>query len=244
MWAPLRDQSPEWIVPGLSEIENDSLGLLVPNQRFIEAYMVGLNHEMVRELHMERVPVRSAARRCSVSSGRPAATSRVRRSQSIRRRSRRASATSSRSTGRTASLGTTRAAGAATDSLVLLVRAELFTASRTWSSTPSASIPRDADHREVPCLLRTARSGRRLLRLRAVRLGRPRLDPRWFFVRAGAARGAAVPRPVDVQAAPGTYLTPDQLGAGVRPPRTSRSRRFAIRSRRRRPGRHHGSPAP
>ena len=56
MWVPLRDLSEEWIVPGLSGIATDTLGLLVPNQRFIEAYMVGLNHEMARELLWNEYP--------------------------------------------------------------------------------------------------------------------------------------------------------------------------------------------
>jgi len=56
MWAPLRDRSQEWIVPGLAQVANDTLGLLVPNQRFIEAYMVGLNHEMARELLWNEYP--------------------------------------------------------------------------------------------------------------------------------------------------------------------------------------------
>jgi hypothetical protein len=56
MWAPLRDRSQEWIVPGLSQVAPDTLGLLVPNQRFIEAYMVGINHEMARELLWNEYP--------------------------------------------------------------------------------------------------------------------------------------------------------------------------------------------
>jgi hypothetical protein len=56
MWTPLRDRSQEWIVPGLSQVATDTLGLLVPNQRFIEAYMVGLNHEMARELLWNEYP--------------------------------------------------------------------------------------------------------------------------------------------------------------------------------------------
>jgi hypothetical protein len=56
MWAPLRDRSQEWIVPGLAQVATDTLGLLVPNERFIQAYMVGLNHEMARELLWNEYP--------------------------------------------------------------------------------------------------------------------------------------------------------------------------------------------
>jgi hypothetical protein len=50
MWAALRDESLDWILPGLDKVPANSVGLLVSNQRFIEAYMVGLNHEMARTL--------------------------------------------------------------------------------------------------------------------------------------------------------------------------------------------------
>jgi len=50
MWQPLRDESIDWIVPGLENVATNSVGLVVSNQRFIEAYMVGLNQEMGRTL--------------------------------------------------------------------------------------------------------------------------------------------------------------------------------------------------
>jgi hypothetical protein len=56
MWEPLRDLSPEWILPGLDRVEPNTAAVAVPNQRFIEAYMVGLNHEMARELLWNEYP--------------------------------------------------------------------------------------------------------------------------------------------------------------------------------------------
>ncbi|HXU03136.1 MAG TPA: hypothetical protein VN903_19355 [Polyangia bacterium] len=50
MWEPLRDVSPEWILPGVGEVPRNTVSLLSTNQRFIESYLVGLNHEMTREL--------------------------------------------------------------------------------------------------------------------------------------------------------------------------------------------------
>ena len=50
MWQPLRDESVDWIIPGLEDVATNSVGLLVSNQRFIEAYMVGVNQEMGRTL--------------------------------------------------------------------------------------------------------------------------------------------------------------------------------------------------
>lgn len=52
--APMADYllelSREWLVPGLAGMPSDSIVLLQPNPKFIESYMVGLNHEMAREL--------------------------------------------------------------------------------------------------------------------------------------------------------------------------------------------------
>jgi hypothetical protein len=56
VWAGLRDISPEWILPGLDRIGPNTVGLCVPNQPFIEAYMVGLNTEMSRELLWNEYP--------------------------------------------------------------------------------------------------------------------------------------------------------------------------------------------
>jgi hypothetical protein len=50
MYAPLRDLSPDYVLPGVDKVPPDSLGLLLANQRFIECYMVGLNFEMARQL--------------------------------------------------------------------------------------------------------------------------------------------------------------------------------------------------
>ena len=50
MYAPLRDLSPDYVLPGVELVPPNSLGLLLDQSRFIEAYMVGLNHEMARQL--------------------------------------------------------------------------------------------------------------------------------------------------------------------------------------------------
>jgi hypothetical protein len=57
MYLPLKDLSPEWILPGVGRVERNTVGALVTNQRFVEAYMVGLNHEMTRELLWREYPV-------------------------------------------------------------------------------------------------------------------------------------------------------------------------------------------
>jgi len=50
MYSPLRDLSQEWILPGLDTVPNHTVTTVQTNRRFLEAYMVGLNHEMAREL--------------------------------------------------------------------------------------------------------------------------------------------------------------------------------------------------
>jgi hypothetical protein len=57
MYEPLYRYDREWLVPGLGLIAKpDMATLLVTNNRFIEAYLVGLNHEMGRELLWREFP--------------------------------------------------------------------------------------------------------------------------------------------------------------------------------------------
>lgn len=56
MYLPLRDISAEFLCPNLDLIPNNTVSLLETNQSFIEAYMVGLNHEMACELLWREFP--------------------------------------------------------------------------------------------------------------------------------------------------------------------------------------------
>ncbi len=56
MYRPLRDISSDLLVPNLHLISNNTISLMGTNQRFIESYMVGLNHEMGRELLWREFP--------------------------------------------------------------------------------------------------------------------------------------------------------------------------------------------
>jgi hypothetical protein len=56
MYRPLLDISAELFLPNLNLIEPNSVTLLETNQPFIEAYMVGLNHEFARELLWREYP--------------------------------------------------------------------------------------------------------------------------------------------------------------------------------------------
>jgi hypothetical protein len=56
MYKKLKDISDEAFLPNLKLIENNTISLLKTNPRVIESYMVGLNHEMGRELLWREYP--------------------------------------------------------------------------------------------------------------------------------------------------------------------------------------------
>lgn len=56
MYKPLADTSTELFLPNINLIPQNSITLLENNQKFIEAYLVGVNHEMSRELLWREYP--------------------------------------------------------------------------------------------------------------------------------------------------------------------------------------------
>lgn len=56
MYKPLLDISTEHFLPNINFIGQNTLSLLETNQKFIESYMVGLNHEFARELLWREYP--------------------------------------------------------------------------------------------------------------------------------------------------------------------------------------------
>ncbi|WAZ19010.1 hypothetical protein STRCI_000027 [Streptomyces cinnabarinus] len=52
----LLETAPEWFLPGMQGFPADRTVLLTPNDRFVEAFLVGLNHEMNCELHWREYP--------------------------------------------------------------------------------------------------------------------------------------------------------------------------------------------
>jgi len=56
MYAHLRDISKELLIPNLELVPPNTIGILETNPKFIESYMVGLNHEMARELLWREYP--------------------------------------------------------------------------------------------------------------------------------------------------------------------------------------------
>src|ERR1044071_9866830 len=56
MYESLKKISEELFLPNIELIEHNSITLLETNQKFIESYMMGLNHEFARELLWREYP--------------------------------------------------------------------------------------------------------------------------------------------------------------------------------------------
>jgi hypothetical protein len=56
MSEPLAALGQDWLLPGLDQVPPNTVALLETNQKFVEAYMVGLNHEISRELLWNEYP--------------------------------------------------------------------------------------------------------------------------------------------------------------------------------------------
>jgi hypothetical protein len=50
MIGPLQQQGQEWLLPGIGNVPPNTVTIVEPEPAFIEAYLVGLNHEMGREM--------------------------------------------------------------------------------------------------------------------------------------------------------------------------------------------------
>jgi hypothetical protein len=56
MYEPLAELGHDWLLPGTGTIPADTVTLVRSNQRFVEAYLLGLSHEMARELLFHEYP--------------------------------------------------------------------------------------------------------------------------------------------------------------------------------------------
>ena len=61
MYRPLAQLGNDWLLPGFDKIPPNTATLLKTNQKMIEAYMTGLNHEMARELLWREYPTTQRA---------------------------------------------------------------------------------------------------------------------------------------------------------------------------------------
>lgn len=58
MYERLRALSVEYLVPGIGMVPENTLGLMEVNPAFVEAFLVGLNHELSREFRWREYPTR------------------------------------------------------------------------------------------------------------------------------------------------------------------------------------------
>jgi hypothetical protein len=56
MYEPLAELGHDWLLPGAGTIPADTVTLVRSNQSFVEAYLLGLSHEMARELLFHEYP--------------------------------------------------------------------------------------------------------------------------------------------------------------------------------------------
>jgi hypothetical protein len=56
MWEAVRDLGRDWMLPGLELVPPDTATLVETNPSFVAAYLVGLNHEFMRELLWREYP--------------------------------------------------------------------------------------------------------------------------------------------------------------------------------------------
>jgi hypothetical protein len=109
MYAPLVEAGREWLLPGLDQMPADVIALFATNWAFVEAYLVGLNHELARKLLWNGFPTDQRA-------------TYFRRFWDVRGAG--AGGDAGPITGWTGALGANRSQSA--DPLVLLVRGELI----------------------------------------------------------------------------------------------------------------------
>jgi hypothetical protein len=56
-WTLLRDRAKEWLLPGIGTLQKHSVVAMRTNPGFIDAYLVGLNTQLLGEMHWRNMPV-------------------------------------------------------------------------------------------------------------------------------------------------------------------------------------------
>ena len=56
MYERLRALSPDYVVPGIGLVPDNTVGVLEVNPEFVESFLIGLNHEMSREFRWREYP--------------------------------------------------------------------------------------------------------------------------------------------------------------------------------------------
>ncbi len=56
-WQFLRDQAPDWLLPGAGELVENTVVAVETNPAFVDAYLVGLNTQAIGELRFRNIPI-------------------------------------------------------------------------------------------------------------------------------------------------------------------------------------------
>lgn len=56
-WRFLRDESPEWLLPGGGDLPDDSVVALSTNPAFVDEFLLGLNFQVLTELRFRNLPI-------------------------------------------------------------------------------------------------------------------------------------------------------------------------------------------
>jgi hypothetical protein len=56
-WVYLRDHAPDWLLPGIAEMPNHAVLAFESNPAFVEAFLLGLNAQVIAELRWRNIPL-------------------------------------------------------------------------------------------------------------------------------------------------------------------------------------------
>lgn len=56
-WSYLRDQAPDWLLPGAADVPDDRVLALATNPAFVDAFLLGANQQALGELRRRNIPV-------------------------------------------------------------------------------------------------------------------------------------------------------------------------------------------
>jgi hypothetical protein len=57
VWTFLRNRAPDWLLPGASDLEEDAVVAVESNPTFVDAFLLGLNTQVLCELRWRNIPV-------------------------------------------------------------------------------------------------------------------------------------------------------------------------------------------
>lgn len=56
-WRFLRDRHPDWLLPGVNGLASDGVSAFESNPSFVDAFLLGINSQLLAELHWRNIPI-------------------------------------------------------------------------------------------------------------------------------------------------------------------------------------------